>query len=151
MKTYRRGIAPHSLNLNTRWKWIISSMPQPLSPQRKILWYPLAGRPQSWSGQGAKDSKIGKLWYLEYTDVPEVFFKPHNIGLCCTNAIWGHCWVTMTLGPCYTDVVWCHCYAIVCSNTDLHSHCCTTLCYNNRTMVPMVAQQWRWSHSLPTS
>jgi hypothetical protein len=60
MKTYwgSGGIAPRSLDLGTRWRWVISFTPQPLYPQGKSPWYPLdrrLGGPQSRSGQGGKE------------------------------------------------------------------------------------------------
>jgi hypothetical protein len=47
------SIAPHSLDLSTRWGWVVSFMPQPLYPQEKSPWYPMdrrLGGSQSWSG-----------------------------------------------------------------------------------------------------
>jgi hypothetical protein len=29
------------LNVSTRWRWLVSFVPQPLYPRRKSLWYPL--------------------------------------------------------------------------------------------------------------
>ena len=48
-----RSIAPHILNLSTRWQSVVSLRPRPLYPQEKHLWYPLKGKHgglQSWSG-----------------------------------------------------------------------------------------------------
>jgi hypothetical protein len=47
--------------------------------------------------------RIGKVYFLEYTDNLQVFFTAHHIGYCCTNVTQGHCWAT------------------VCSNNDLWS------------------------------
>jgi hypothetical protein len=75
------------------------------------------------------NNKIGKVYSLEYTDIPKVFFTPHHVGPCCTNVIRGHCCVqiilslmlsqaivtqclpTITLGCSCPDVIWgrCHC------------------------------------------
>jgi hypothetical protein len=34
---------------------------------------------------------------LEYTDIPKVFFTPHNVGHCCTNVIRGYCRILPTI------------------------------------------------------
>jgi hypothetical protein len=41
MKTYwrSRSITPHILDLDTRWKWLVSFTPQSLYPQVKSRWY----------------------------------------------------------------------------------------------------------------
>jgi hypothetical protein len=44
-------------------------------------------------------NKIGKVYSLEYTDIPKVFFMPHRVGHCCTDMIWLQC---CTLGQCAT-------------------------------------------------
>jgi hypothetical protein len=47
------GIGPHILDLSTRWRWVVSFMPQGKSPQ-----YPLdrrLGGPQSCSGRGGEE------------------------------------------------------------------------------------------------
>jgi hypothetical protein len=56
MKAYRRcgGVAPHILDLCTRWKSAVSFTPRPLYPPGKSPWYPLdrrLGGPQSRSGR----------------------------------------------------------------------------------------------------
>jgi hypothetical protein len=38
------GIAPHILDLSTRWRLVVSFMPQLLYPQGKSPWYPLDRR-----------------------------------------------------------------------------------------------------------
>jgi len=40
IKTYwgSRGIAPHILNLGTRWRWMVSFLPQVLQPWEKNTW-----------------------------------------------------------------------------------------------------------------
>jgi hypothetical protein len=45
MKTYlgSGGIAPRILNLDTRWRWVVSIVPWPLHPRRETL-YPLDRR-----------------------------------------------------------------------------------------------------------
>jgi hypothetical protein len=68
--------------------------------------------------------KIGKVYFLECTDIPKVFFTQHRVGLCGTNVIWGHC---CTLGHSCTDVIQGHCYATVYSNSDPSSHYCTAV------------------------
>jgi hypothetical protein len=35
--------------------------------------------------------KIGKVYSLEYTDIPQELFMLHHACHCCTNMIWGHC------------------------------------------------------------
>jgi hypothetical protein len=35
------GVAPHILNLGTRWRWVVSFTPRLLYPQRKSPWCPL--------------------------------------------------------------------------------------------------------------
>jgi hypothetical protein len=52
------GIAPHILDLSTRWRWVVSFIRWLLYPQGKSPWYPLdrrLGRPQSQSGHGGKE------------------------------------------------------------------------------------------------
>jgi hypothetical protein len=47
MKTHWGGgavIAPHILDLRTRWRWVVSFTPWPLYPQGKISWYPFYRR-----------------------------------------------------------------------------------------------------------
>jgi hypothetical protein len=49
------GIAPHIIDLSTRWRCVVSFMPWPLHPQGKSPWYPLDRRlcgPQNRSGNG---------------------------------------------------------------------------------------------------
>jgi hypothetical protein len=41
--------------------------------------------------------KIGKLYSLEYTDIPDVLFTPHLVGCCCTNVIQGQCCATVVV------------------------------------------------------
>jgi hypothetical protein len=31
--------------------------------------------------------KVTQVYFLEYTDIPEVLFTPHHVGHCCTNVI----------------------------------------------------------------
>jgi hypothetical protein len=57
MKAYwgSGGIAPHILDLSTRWRSVVSFTPWPLYMQRKSPWHPLArrlGGPLSWYGHG---------------------------------------------------------------------------------------------------
>jgi hypothetical protein len=60
MKAYwgSGGIAPRTLDLGTRLRWVVSFMPRPLYPQGKSPGYPLdrrLGRPQSRSGRGGEE------------------------------------------------------------------------------------------------
>jgi hypothetical protein len=58
-------------------------------------------------------NQVWKLYSLEYTDIPKVFFTPHHVGYCGNNVIPGHrctCVPTVTLG-----------------------HCCATMCSTIRT------------------
>jgi len=38
------GIAPHMLNLGTRWRWVVTFIPWQLYPHGKSSQYPLNGR-----------------------------------------------------------------------------------------------------------
>jgi hypothetical protein len=56
------GLAPHSLHLSTRWKWVVSFTPRWKSPR-----YVLDGRlggPQSRSGRGGEEKNIPS-WLLK--------------------------------------------------------------------------------------
>jgi hypothetical protein len=62
MKTYwgSEGIAPSILNLNTRWRWVVSFTPRPLYLRGKSTRYPLVrrlGGSQSRSGRGGEEEK----------------------------------------------------------------------------------------------
>jgi len=49
------SIAPRILNLDARWRWVVSFTLQPLHVQGKRPWYPLGRRlygPQGRSGRG---------------------------------------------------------------------------------------------------
>jgi hypothetical protein len=70
MKTYwgSRGIAPHILDLGTKWRSVVSFTPRPLYPQRKGPLYPLdrrLGGPQSRSGRGGEEKNPKLLPGLE--------------------------------------------------------------------------------------
>jgi hypothetical protein len=70
MKAYwgSDGIAPHILDLSTRWKWVVSFTPWLLYPQGKSPWYPLdrrLGWPHSWSGSGDEVKNSQPLLGLE--------------------------------------------------------------------------------------
>jgi hypothetical protein len=59
MKTYWECgcIAPRILDLGTRWRWVVSFIPQPLYIRWVSPWYPLdrrLGRPKSRSGHGGE-------------------------------------------------------------------------------------------------
>jgi hypothetical protein len=60
MKTYLRngGIAPHILDLGTRWRLVVTFTPRPLYLQGKSPWYSLdrrLGEPQSRSGRDGEE------------------------------------------------------------------------------------------------
>jgi hypothetical protein len=70
--------------------------------------------------------KNGKVYSLEYTDIPKVLFTPYHVSHCCTvtrvhfweamcsnNDLDYHCYVTMYLGHCCINDVRHHCYAAV--------------------------------------
>jgi hypothetical protein len=70
MKAYweSEGTAPRILDLATRWRWVVSFVPQPLYPQGKSPWYPLdrrLGGPQSRSGRGGDEKNSQTLPGLE--------------------------------------------------------------------------------------
>jgi hypothetical protein len=31
--------------------------------------------------------KVGEVYYLEFTEIPGVFFMPHHRGYCCTDVV----------------------------------------------------------------
>jgi hypothetical protein len=76
-------------------------------------------------------NKIGKVYFLEYIDIPKVFFMPHHVGHCCT-VIQEHCWVTMCQ----------QCPLHHCCTNAIRRNCCSTACSNNGTLFPSVVQQW---------
>jgi hypothetical protein len=70
MKAYwgSRGIAPCILDLGTRWRCVISFMPQLLYYQGKSPWYPMdrrLGKPQNWSGHSGEEKNSQPLLGLE--------------------------------------------------------------------------------------
>jgi hypothetical protein len=78
------------------------------------------------------ENKIRKMYSLWYTNIPKVFFMPHNVGLCCTNAFRGNCCV---LGHSCTNAIQGHCCSKVSSNNGLmlflhchpRAHCSATM------------------------
>jgi hypothetical protein len=55
------GVTLHTVNLNTRWRWVISFIPQPLYPWGKSPWYALDSRlggSQSQSGHGEEKKSL---------------------------------------------------------------------------------------------
>jgi hypothetical protein len=60
-KTYRGsgGIAPHILNLDTRWRWVVSFTTRPLNlgERRRYALDKRLGGPQSRSGRGGEGKK----------------------------------------------------------------------------------------------
>jgi hypothetical protein len=63
MKAYwgNGGVASRSLNLGTRFRWVVGFMPQPLYSRGKIPRYPLdrrLGGPQSRSGHSGEEKEI---------------------------------------------------------------------------------------------
>jgi hypothetical protein len=79
-------------------------------------------------------NKIGKVYSLEYTDIPKVFFTPHHVGHCSTKTIRCNC---CTLGYSCTYVIRSQCCSL--------GHSCTNAIRCNRcaTMVslPTVERQ----------
>jgi hypothetical protein len=72
-----------------------------------------------------KDYKIGKVSSSDYTDIPNVFFKPYHVGHCCTNVNQGHC---CAVGYSCTNMIRrTSSYAPIRSNKELSSHCCATV------------------------
>jgi len=84
------GIAPHILNLGTKWGCVVSFMPQSLYFRGKIPRYPLdrgLGGPQSRSGRSAKEknsirtrnrtpaSHLVPMW----TELPRFLYLNHNM------------------------------------------------------------------------
>jgi hypothetical protein len=76
---------------------------------------------------GEKYYKIGKVYSLEYNDIPKVFFTPNHVVHCCTNVIQGH---GCASGNSCTNVIRDHCCTITCLNNALY-HCCATVSSNN--------------------
>jgi hypothetical protein len=62
------GIAPHFLDLGTRWRWVVSFTPLPLYLEGKSPWYPFdrrLGGPQSRSGRGGEKKNSQPLPGIE--------------------------------------------------------------------------------------
>jgi len=62
-------IAPRMLNLNTRWRWVVSFTPRPLYPRGKRFRYlpdRRLGKPQSRSGRGGDSCIRPGEWTAEY-------------------------------------------------------------------------------------
>jgi hypothetical protein len=62
------GIAPHILDLDTRWRQVVSFTLRPLYLQGKSPWYPLdrrLGVPQSHSGHGGEEKNSQPLLGIE--------------------------------------------------------------------------------------
>jgi hypothetical protein len=63
------GIAPHILDLGTRWRWMVSFTPQLLyPPQEKTTWYLLdrrLGGPQNQSGHSSEEKNSQPLLRLK--------------------------------------------------------------------------------------
>lgn len=62
------------------------------------------------------NNKILKMYSLEYSDIPKVFFMPHHVG-CCIDVIWGQCCI---LGHSYTNMACCNWCALDHSCTDMN-------------------------------
>jgi hypothetical protein len=82
------------------------------------------------------NNKIGRLYSFEYTDTPEVLFKPNHEG---------HRWIT--------NVIRDHCCALGHSFTMIRGNCCATMRYNWASGT-IVSQQWalmthRWATMSP--
>lgn len=68
------------------------------------------------------ENKVGRMYSLEYTDVPKVFLMPHLVGYCSTNVIVEHQRaVTVSMGYCI-NMIRGHC----CACSDLGSNCFAT-------------------------
>jgi hypothetical protein len=72
MKTYwgSEGVAPCILDLDTRWRRVVSFMPRPLYPQGKSSRYPLdrrLGESQSSSGHGGEEENCQSFRELNPT------------------------------------------------------------------------------------
>jgi hypothetical protein len=51
----------------------------------------LVGKPEGYRTLGRlRRGWEGNITRLEYTDIPEAFFKGHHVGRRCTNTIRGH-------------------------------------------------------------
>jgi hypothetical protein len=73
------GIAPHSLDLGTRWRWVVS-----FTPREKSFWYPLdrrLGEPQNQSGGGVEEKSAQPLPGLEPPDHPARSPALYNRGM----------------------------------------------------------------------
>jgi hypothetical protein len=60
--------SPTILDLDTRWRWVVSFMPRPLYPRGNRPWYPLGrwlGRPQSRSGRCREEKNLLPLPGIE--------------------------------------------------------------------------------------
>jgi hypothetical protein len=82
------------------------------SDDHRELWVQCLRCEQDWKGL---------LYSSEYTDIPQVFFTPHQIGHCCTNANRGHC--------CALGHSW------ICVR---RGRCCATACFNNGPAAPLL-------------
>jgi hypothetical protein len=60
--------------------------------------------------------KIRKVYSLENTNIPKVFFTPHYVGHCCTVIRGHYCTLSHSC-----SVVLGHCCATMCSNNGLSS------------------------------
>jgi hypothetical protein len=70
MKAYSGsgGIARRILDLDTRWRRVVSFTPRPLHPQGNSPWYPIdrrLSRPQSWFRRGGEEENSQPLPGLE--------------------------------------------------------------------------------------
>jgi hypothetical protein len=76
-------IAPCILDLGTRWRWVVSFMPQPLYPQGKSPWYPLdrrLGGAQGQSGHSSEDKNSQPL-----PELNPLIIQP--AAQCCTTEL----------------------------------------------------------------
>jgi hypothetical protein len=77
MKAYwgSEGIAQSTLDLGTRWRWVVSFTPRPLYPKGKGPWYKLDRRPygpRSQSGRGGEEKNSQPLPGLEQPIIQSV-------------------------------------------------------------------------------
>jgi hypothetical protein len=83
------GIAPHILDLRTRWRWVVSFMLRLLYPQGMGPWYPLhrrLGGPHCWPGHGGEEKNSHPLPGLEapiIQPVPQSYTNEQSRFLIC--------------------------------------------------------------------
>jgi hypothetical protein len=84
------GIAPCSLDLCTRWRWVFSFTPRPLYTQRKCSWYPLdrrLGGPQSRSERSGEEKNSQPMSGLR-SPIIQPIAQRYTTELYCTKRFW---------------------------------------------------------------